>query len=83
MNDAGALTELNACEPAPSVSAPKAQTACDLVANPEWAQECSFLAPSEDAGTASGGATSSSGEGGSSGSEEAAGTSGSSGTAGT
>jgi hypothetical protein len=83
MNDAGSVTELNACEPAPSVSAPRAKTACDLVTNPEWAEECSFLAPGDDAGTTAGGGTSSSGEGGSSGSEDAAGSSGSSGTAGT
>jgi hypothetical protein len=83
MSDAGVATELNACAPAPSVSAPKAKTACDLVANPEWAEECSFLAPGDDAGVLSGGGTSSIGEGGGSGSEEAAGSSGSSGAAGT
>jgi hypothetical protein len=85
MNDAGD-TKLNACEPTPSVSAPKAKTACDLVTNPEYAVECSFLAPGEDAGAVSGGGTSgssSSSEGGSSGSEDAAGSSGTSGTAGT
>ncbi|HEY1532921.1 MAG TPA: hypothetical protein VGF76_02850, partial [Polyangiaceae bacterium] len=82
MNDAGD-TKLSACEPTPSVSAPRAQTACDLVTHPEYAQECSFLAPGEDAGAVSGGGASSVGEGGSSGSEAAAGSSGSSGAAGT
>jgi hypothetical protein len=82
MNDAGDTT-LSACEPAPSVSAPQAKTACDLVLNPQYAEECSFLAPSDDAGTVSSGGTSSAGEGGSSGSEEAAGSSGTAGAAGT
>jgi hypothetical protein len=83
MNDAGGKTPLSSCEPAPSSSAPRATTACDLVSNPEYAEECSFLAPDDDAGTVSGGGTGGSSEGGSSGSEEAAGSSGAAGTAGT
>jgi uncharacterized membrane protein YgcG len=82
MNDAGD-TELSACEPTPSLSAPRAKTACDLVTHPEYAQECSFLAPGDDAGTVSSGGTGGSSEGGSSGSEDAAGSSGSAGAAGT
>jgi len=82
MNDAGD-TKLNSCDPAPSVSAPRAKSACDLVTNPEYAVECSFLAPGEDAGTVSSGGTGGSSEGGSSGSEDAAGSSGTAGSAGT
>jgi hypothetical protein len=73
-------TNLSDCTPAPSSGAPRAKTACDLVINPEWAEECSFLAPGQDAGTVSSGGTSASGEGGSSGSPDAAGSSGSAGS---
>jgi hypothetical protein len=79
-SDAG--TELSDCVDV-TQSAPQAKTACDLVANPQWAEECSFLAPGEDAGTVGGGGTSSIGEGGSSGSGDAAGSAGTSGAAGT
>jgi hypothetical protein len=75
-----AVTDLSDCAPAPSNSAPKAKTACDLVTNPEWSEECSFLAPGEDAGAVSTGGTSASAEGGSSGSPDAAGSSGTAGS---
>jgi hypothetical protein len=79
-SDAG--TELSDCTDV-TQSAPRAKKACDLVTNPEYAEECSFLAPAEDAGTVSSGGTSGASEGGSSGSEEAAGSAGTSGAAGT
>jgi hypothetical protein len=77
-----ARTELSECTPAVSSSAPGAETACDIVNNPEKAVECSFLAPDADAGSAGSGTGGSSGsnEGGSSGSEDAAGSGGTAGT---
>jgi hypothetical protein len=79
MGDAG--TELSDCTPPVSSSAPGAETACDIVNNPEKAVECSFLAPGADAGSADSGTGGSSGsnEGGSSGSEDAAGSGGTAG----
>jgi len=83
MGDAG--TELRDCTELVTVSAPGAKTACDLVASPELARECSFLAPNADAGTSTGGTSGAAGaaganEGGSSGAENAAGASGSAGS---
>jgi hypothetical protein len=66
-------TLLDACTPSVSLSAPLAKTACDVVANPQYAEECAFLVPTVDAGTAgSGGTAATAGSGG--------GTGGSSGT---
>lgn len=59
----GASTPLDQCQNAPiSSSAPTATTACDIVTNPEKAEECSFLQPAADGG--SGGAGGGGGKGG-------------------
>ncbi len=61
---ADASTALDHCENV-SVSAPRAKKACDIVANPEYAEECSFLLPTAAAGGSS--------EGGSSGADDTSG----------
>ena len=73
---------LSDCEAPVTRDAHSAKTACDLVENPELAQECSFLAPNADAGSSAGGSSGAAGaaESGSSGTEDAAGSSGSAGS---
>ncbi len=56
--------KLSQCKASVSISAPQAKTACDVVANPEYAEECAFLLPDAAAGGAS-----NSGEEGSAGAE--------------
>lgn len=75
-----AATNLRDCDPSVTGSAPGAKTACDLVANPELASECSFLAPDADAGTSGASGAAGAEESGGSGAAGAAGASGSAGS---